>query len=57
MIKAIATASRVGAVTITPTTLSIAVTPRPVAASKPAGVIAMDVNKAEHATADTDGNL
>ena len=57
MVEAIATASRVGAVTITPTTLSIVVTPRPVTIPKPAGVIAMDVNKAEHAAADTDGNL
>ena len=57
MVEAIATASKVGAVTITPTTLSIAVTPRPAAAAKPCGVIAMDINKAEHATADTGGNV
>ena len=57
VIEAIATASRVGAVTLTPTTLSIAVTPRPAAAAEPGGggIIAMDINKAEHATADTNG--
>ena len=57
MVEAIATASRVGGVTITPTTLSIAVTPRPITIQKPTGVIAVDVNKTEHAAADTDGNL
>ena len=57
MIEAIATASRVGAVTVTPTALSMAVTPRPAVAAEPAGVIAMDVNKAEHATADTGGSI
>ncbi len=57
VIEAIATASGMGAVTLTPTTLSIAVTPRPAAAAEPGGggIIAMDVNKAEHATADTNG--
>ena len=57
VIQAIATASKVGAVTITPTTLSIAVTPRPAIPAAPTGVIAMDVNKVEHATADTGGNV
>ncbi len=54
--EVIATASRVGAVTITPTTPSIAVALRPVAAAEPGGgIIAMDVNKAEYAASDTNG--
>ena len=55
MAEAIATASKVGAVTVTPTTLSVSFTPRPLAMQEPAGCIAMDVNKEEHATADTNG--
>ena len=55
MVEAIAAASKVGAVTVTPTTLSVSLTPRPIARREPGGVAAMDVNKAEHATADTDG--
>ena len=57
MVEKIATAARVGAVTVTYTAISIAYEPRPVAPAQPRGVIGMDVNKREHVAADTDGNM
>ncbi|MCE2509197.1 MAG: hypothetical protein J4G04_07900 [Nitrosopumilaceae archaeon] len=57
MVEKLAGAVRVGAVTVTPTTLSIAYEPRPVAPVLPRGMVGMDVNKMEHSTADTDGNV
>ncbi|MCE2508516.1 MAG: hypothetical protein J4G04_04340, partial [Nitrosopumilaceae archaeon] len=58
MVEKLATAVRVGAVTVTPTVLSIAYEPRPVVAPiPPRGMVGMDVNKMEHSTADTDGNV
>ena len=55
MVEDIATARRVGAVTVTPTALSVAVEPMPPTAGRAAGCIAMDINKREHAIADTAG--
>ncbi|MBI1658677.1 MAG: transposase [Thaumarchaeota archaeon] len=57
IIQKLACAVRVGAVTVTRTTLSIAYEPRPVASTRPRGIIGMDVNKREHTTADTDGSV
>ena len=57
MVEKLAGAVRVGAVTVTPTTISIAYEPRPVAPMPPRGMVGMDVNKMEHSTADTDGNM
>ena len=55
MVEAISAASKVGAVTVTPTTPSVSLTPRPIARREPGGVVAMNVNKVEPATADTNG--
>ena len=57
VVERLAGAVRVGAVTVSPTTVSIAYEPRPVAPAKPVGMMGMDVNKAEHVVADTDGSI
>ena len=57
MVEKLATAIRIGAVTVTDTTISIAFEPRPITSVQPGGLIGMDVNKSEHVTADTDGNI
>ena len=57
VVEKIATAVRVGAVTLTDTTISIAYEPQPVAPAQPKGMAGMDVNKREHVAADTDGNV
>ena len=46
-----------GRVTITPTTLSIALGVKRVELVEPRGVAGMDANKSEHVLADTDGNI
>ena len=56
VVEAIATAVSVGAITINDTTLSIAYEPRSAIPIQPKGMIGMDINKAEHVTADTDEN-
>ena len=57
MVERLAAAVRVGAVTVTDTTVSIAFEPRPVEPMRPRGMIGMDVNKREHVAADTDGHI
>ena len=53
----LAGAVRVGAVTVSSTTVSIAYEPRPVAPAELVGMMGMDVNKAEHVVAGTDGSI
>ena len=57
VVEKLAGAVSVGAVTVTATTLSVAFEPRRVEPVMPRGITGMDVNKAEHTTADTDGNM
>ena len=57
MVAKLAGAISVGAVTITPTTLSIALGVKHIELVEPRGVVGMDVNKEEHTAADTDGNI
>ena len=57
MVEKLATAVSVGAATINDKTVSIAFEPQPILPVPPKGVTGMDVNKVEHVTADTDGNV
>ena len=57
MVEKLATAVSVGAVTINDTTISVAFAPRPVIPVQPSGWMGMDVNKAEHVTANTGGKI
>ena len=53
----LATAVSVGAVTINDKTISVAYEPQPITPVQPKGITGMDVNKVQHVTADTDGNV
>ena len=57
MVEKLATAVSVGAVTINDKTISVAYEPQPITPVRPKGITGMDVNKVEHVTADTDGNV
>lgn len=57
VVKKLAEARSVGAVTINYKTISIAYEPQPVLHIKPKGVVGVDVNKFEHVVASTDGEV
>ena len=57
MVEKLATAVSVGAVTINDKAISVAYEPQPITPVRPKGITGMDVNKVEHVTADTDGNV
>ena len=57
MVAKLANAISVGAVTINDKTVSIAYEPQYVIPVRPKGMMGIDVNKAEHVTADTEGNV
>ena len=57
MVEKLATAVSVGAVTINDKTVSIAYEPQPTTPVQAKGMMGMDVNKVQHVTVDTDGNV